>query len=163
MGQESEDEGDDEGILSLLWEERIAIIFSFWFLLIIIGASAILFPSGDDGRSGRHVVTCKEYDGKMATGEKLKEEWVLSDNITSYADIPKSKKENLSNKSITILKRANSSFKPTHYDNLSNAEQRLFKQALNTTVWTDISLAGDVVYRGNLYACDTDAAPNRGA
>jgi hypothetical protein len=134
----------------------LKVVLSLCLLILFSGFLyfGIDFIARDTSGQGEYSVSCGRYDGKMATGEELKEEWVISDNITNYADIPQSQKDNLSNDTVEILKRANGSFKATHYTNMSSAEKELFRKALNTSVRSNTRPYGRVIYRGRLYSCD---------
>jgi len=123
------------------------------FVLVGLFLGLAVFLSGSGGET-TYGVSCSEYDVPVETG------WLLSDNITSYEDIPQNQKRNLSNDTVETLKRLNSySYNATDYTDMSNKQKRVFIQALNgSIVVRNRSKTPDtqVVYKNEIYFCDTD-------
>jgi hypothetical protein len=135
---------------------RTRVLKILLFVSLFVLFSGILYLGVDfitDGQGG-YLVSCNEYDGEMSTGEELKEEWIISDNITSYEDIPQSQKDNISNNTVEVLKGADGLFSAINYTEMSADEKELFRKALNTSVRANSRPYARVVYRGNVYSCD---------
>ncbi len=119
-------------------------------LIRVIGAFLVL--SGGGGTE--YHVNCEKTDGP------LRDEWIISDNITSYEDIPQSQKTTLSNESIERLKSLSPRFyNATEYTELSNEKKEVFRRAIDdATEIDDVSKTPDrlVVYQGNVYSCTVD-------
>jgi len=60
------------------------VVATVLLVLFIMGVSFVFGGEGGD----KYSVSCDEYDGSVKT------EWIISDNITSYEDIPQGQKEN---------------------------------------------------------------------
>jgi hypothetical protein len=127
----------------------ITIISIAFFYSVLFGDGIILFGGG----SAEYAVICDKYDGELRT------RWLLSDNITGYDDIPDSQKENLSNSSREVLKRANPSYNATNFTELSEGQKEIFIEAINGSAVTENESNTPYVrifYRGEMYSCDTD-------
>jgi 23S rRNA maturation mini-RNase III len=102
-----------------------------------------------------------EYSMICYTGEdiqEIREEWVRSENITSYEDLPKNQTENLPQRIKESLK-ADASYWLTavKYSNLSEDEKDVFRRGINgTRISRDESIGTLVLYEGSVYYCDTD-------
>ena len=104
------------------------------------------------GGGAIYQVTCEEYDGV------LRDEWITSDNITSYKDIPQSQRMTLSNESIDRLKELPPRlYNATEYTEMSEERRSVFRRALNETVEVDTRKEASyskVIYRQDVYECD---------
>lgn len=131
---------------------------------IVIVAVLITFLALSGGGGTEYSVTCDEYDGELGTGEKLREEWVISDNITSYKDIPEGQKGNLSNDTINILKGLTHSYNATNYTELSDKQKEVFREAIDERFAVvdnrEKTPYVRVVYQDVVYFCDTDRMPD---
>jgi len=99
-------------------------------------------------------VTCDTYD------RTIKTEWLASNNITGYEDIPEAQKRNPSNDTKEELKGIPSGwFNATNYSDLSTPEKESFKKALDdgTRVKNRSKTPPypRVFYNGEVYLCDT--------
>jgi len=87
----------------------------------------------------------------------MKEEWLLSDNISSYEDIPESQKENLSVEArewLNVTDQFVRVYSPIRYGNLSKEEQELFRRAINnTTSFREEPDFHYVFYNRSMYYC----------
>jgi len=100
-----------------------------------------------------YAMTCEAEEA-----QEIREEWVRSDNITSYEDIPKNQTENMPQRIRDSLK-ADPSFwlTATKYENLSEKEKEVFRRGLNgTRINRNKSIDTLVIYQGDVYYCDTD-------
>lgn len=119
-------------------------------LIRVIGTFLVL--SGSQGEAVYHV-GCEEYDGP------LRDEWIISDNISSYEEIPQNQKSTLSNESVERLKDLSPRFyNATEYTELSEERKSVFRSALNGSVEVktreEASYTDDIIYRGEVYECD---------
>ncbi|MDZ7688614.1 MAG: hypothetical protein U5J64_07830 [Halobacteriales archaeon] len=119
-------------------------------LIRVIGTFLVL--SGGGGTE--YHVNCEKTDGP------LRDEWIISDNITSYEDIPQSQKTTLSNDSVERLKDLSPRFyNATDYAELSNEKKEIFRRAIDDATEVDnVSKTPDrlVVYQENVYSCTVD-------
>lgn len=135
------------------------LLFVLGALVIFLGIGTLLylpifvffFPA----EGTEYIFDCREYEGG------LKEEWLLSDNITGYKDIPENQKKNLSTEAIDALKSlGEGSFTSSNYTELTGEQKRNFKKDLNgervVVRGRDATPPSHVSYRGQMYTCDTD-------
>jgi hypothetical protein len=117
----------------------------------------LVFSGGSGG--AEYTVNCDKIDG-------LRVEWLISDNITGYEDIPENQKQNLSNDTREALNGMSSynitDPRYTNYTDLSSAQKDLFRESLNdteTAVTENESKTPPlrIIYRGEAYFCDTDS------
>ncbi len=130
-------------------ERSLLIIVLLAFVILIIAMPILLFLSLDGG--SEYAMSCSAYE------PTAQEEWLRSDNITSYEDIPESKKENLSEDERERLKSLPSFwFDGDDYGNLSNAQKDAFERAINHTIRANRSeiISKRVFYRGKTYRCE---------
>lgn len=108
----------------------------------------------------------------------MKTEWLISDNVTSYNDIPKSERRNLSEDAKEFLKGNPSQrreFTPIDYQELSSREKEIFKRAIKERIkgnYSEVSEYAEIIrsdgknnhilYRNVLYDCDI-IRPEEGA
>lgn len=119
--------------------------------IYLVGIFATDEGSGDEPR---YSMNCFEGDEI----HEIKEEWVRSDNITSYEDIPKNQTRDIPQRINESLKAAPSFwFTATEYENLSEREKEVFRRGLNgTRVNRNEAVDTLVLYQGDVYYCDTD-------
>lgn len=146
--------------------------YSWWVKLLLISGVTITvlgvllvlslpiygFFSGEGTEYG---FDCREYEGELSTGYNLKEEWLLSENITGYEDIPENQKTNLSNETIEALKLlGKGSFTSSNYSELTEEQKRNFKKVLKgeRVIVNDRNATppSHVFYEDQMYTCDTD-------
>lgn len=147
-------------------EKETLIIISLFVLSILVIVLILLFgniyliPYVTESPP-EHVFDCSEYEGELSTQYNLKEEWLLSENITGYKDIPDNHKTNLSNETIEVLKLlGEGSFNSSNYSELTEEQKRNFKKGLKSgRVLVDDRNApppSHVFYKSQMYTCDTD-------
>jgi hypothetical protein len=134
------------------------VIVAVLTVALIRGIGVFLLLSGGGG-GAEYTVDCDRIDG-------LRVEWLMSDNITGYEDIPESQKQNLSNDTREALDGM-SSYNITgpvytNYTDLSGAQKDLFRESLNdteTAVTENESKTPPlrIIYQGEAYFCDTDS------
>ena len=133
-----------------------AIIFVLLFSQLFLPFVVLFEGSGVD-----YSFDCREYEGELSTGYNLEEEWLLSENITGYEDIPENQKTNLSNETIEALRSlGEGSFTSSNYSELTEEQKKNFREDLNDerVIVNDRNLSppSHVFYRGQMYTCDTD-------
>jgi hypothetical protein len=146
--------------LTSIIRENVDILAMAALLIMFLAGYqfAMNFLLGDS--SGTFDAICDEYDGDIGTNDRVKREWVLSDNIMSYEELPEDEKKNLSNASIEILKRSDSLFVATNYSNLSAAQKEIFRASVNESEEPDRVNSRDkvptgrIIYRGEIYSCE---------
>lgn len=122
-------------------------------ILLYLPIFVFFFPDGGT----EYRFNCGEYEGG------LEEEWLLSDDITGYEDIPENQKTNLSAETTEALKSlGRGSFTSSNYSELTEEQKRNFKKELNgerlIVRGRDATPPSHVFYRGQIYTCDTDQA-----
>ena len=100
-----------------------------------------------------------QYNRATDYNRYMNDEWLLSDNISSYEDIPESQKENLSAEAREWLNDTESGvvrvYNPIRYGNLSKEEQELFRRAIdNTTSFRKKPEFRYVFYNKSIYHCN---------
>lgn len=136
----------------LLFISGAIIIFLGIGLLLYLPVFVFFFPDGGT----EYTFDCGEYEGGLS------EEWLLSEDITGYEDIPEEQKKNLSNETIDALKSlGEGSFTSSNYSELTEEQKRNFKKELNgerliIVRGRDATPPSHVFYRGQMYTCDTD-------
>jgi hypothetical protein len=134
--------------------------------LILFGAivtGVTNFITSDGGTE--YAFTCREYDGELSTGYNMKEDWLLSDEINGYEDIPENEKKNMSNETIESLKSlSKKSFTSLNYTELTEEQRGNVVKAVNreavyissrnaTPPSGVINSYQDIFYRGKMYIC----------
>jgi len=142
----------------------VIVIVAVLTVGLIRGIGVFLVLSGGGG-GGEYTVDCDKIDG-------LRVEWLISDNITGYEDIPENQKQNLSDYNREQIKEMSSrNYNGTNYTNytdLSSAQKDLFRESLNdteTAVTENRSQTPPlrIIYGGDVYFCETLQPPPRGA
>lgn len=133
----------------------ILIIVLLLLTWLIVSQSAwlaqIIALSGTEGGSV-YYISCEDGD----VIQEINQEWVRSNNITSYEDIPKNQTKNIPQRIKESLK-ADPSFwlTATKYKNLSESKKEVFKKGLNgTRINKSESLGTLVLYQEDVYYCD---------
>jgi hypothetical protein len=141
----------------------LSLAFIIFFLPKLFFGFVILFEGSGETQYG---VACYKFNGELSTGENVRENWVISDNITGYEDIPQSQKQNLSNDTIEVLKELpHYLYNATNYTDMSEERKTVFRKALNENESAVVDSRDKtpytrVFYQGNLYSCDTDRIPD---
>jgi len=135
----------------LLFVLGAVVIFLGIGILLYLPTFVFFFPN--EGTEYRF--DCGEYEGGLT------EEWLLSDDITGYEDIPENQKTNLSAETIEALKSlGRGSFTASNYSELTEEQKRNLKKDLNgervVVRGRDATPPSHVFYRGQMYTCDTD-------
>jgi len=135
-----------------LFISGIIIIVLGFLLLRYFFLPFFILSSGEGTEYG---FNCEEYEGG------LKEEWLLSENITGYEDIPENQKTNLSNETIEALKSlGRRSFTSSNYSELTEEQKGNFKKVLKgeRVIVNDRNATppSHVFYGDQMYTCDTD-------
>lgn len=145
------------------------VIVAVLTVALIRGIGVFLVLSGGGG-GAEYTVDCDRIDG-------LRVEWLMSDNITGYEDIPENQKQNLSNDTREQINREQikemssrnyNGTKYTNYTDLSSAQKDLFRESLNdteTAVTENRSQTPPlrIIYGEDVYFCETLQPPPRGA
>jgi hypothetical protein len=146
-------------VLNLDYDSAIAIVIAAVLTAGLISGIGVFLALSGGGGGAEHAVNCDRIDG-------LRVEWLISDNITGYEDIPESQKQNLSDDTREALDGMSSynitDPRYTKYTDLSSAQKDLFRESLNNTetaVTENESKTPPlrIIYRGEAYFCDTDS------
>ena len=142
----------------------VVIIFLVWLFSQLFLPFVVLLGGGDGGWS----MSCSLAESH---NEHMKISWLNSDNISSYEEIPKEEKRNLSAESerwlnISALNDTESrvrEYNPVKYKNLPEEEKELFKDSLNSRVYFDDSgwyrnssfgtKSDKILYQRDIYQC----------
>lgn len=108
------------------------------FPLFISAFPEVVFFLSDTSEDNDQLFCSMEGPYSKATeyNRYMQDEWLISDNISSYEDIPESQKSNLSEEAQEWLNTSDQSirvYNPVKYNDLSGEEQELFRRAINTT------------------------------
>jgi hypothetical protein len=138
----------------------IALVISIVvFPLFISVFPEVVFFVSDSPEDGDQILCSMDGPYSRDYNRYMKDEWLLSDNISSYEDIPENQKENLSAEAREWLNDTGSGFvrvyNPITYDNLSKEEQELFRRGINnTTSFREEPDFQYVYYNKNTYYCN---------
>jgi hypothetical protein len=138
-----------------------------WSKLFVFFYGTIFAVTEED--DNQESIRCSVHENH---NKYMKNRWLLSDNISSYEDIPEAELENLSSEAKDWLRsEMMHEYDPIEYSELSKGEQNLFRRSINNSTvfnetnafWredpTDLNF---VLRNGTVYRCDI-LKPNRGA
>lgn len=150
--------------------ERNSYLIVFVLCLITASLSVVLvfdIPLDTGSEQEQDRLGCFVADKH---NQYMKEDWLLSNNISSYEDIPVKQRRNLSKASRDWLNVSHPGkvreYNPTAYHELPEGQRRLFITALNNTttfnesrLWMYNSYSPYVLYKGEMYRCDVLRTP----
>lgn len=126
--KDAPEEPDSHPVRVLLFVTLAVIVLT----LILFSALLSEVPRGAEGR-----MSCDPINEVDLFDKHIKKEWLMSDNITSYEDIPEEERVNLSENAREFLRRSGWGYKVISYQTLSNGEKKLFKSGVDSPVEID--------------------------
>jgi len=162
------DNGDDDNKTVLIAGLILAVFVILTIVLLMLVLASPFFTTFSqfvalfsDSLESNEAVSCSVHEDH---NRYMKEDWLLSSNISSYEDISGNERDNLSTQAREWLTSEKMhEYNPIKYSELSEGEGNLFKRAVDSSTtfnrsnvfWDeDLTDLNFVYYNGTMYHCD---------